>query len=99
MERPLRPGAQRQVVLVTDGLIGFEAELVAAVTRSLPAASRLHTVGVGSSVLDKQPAQEHHRVVGTLDFPGREVRSEVVSGGRAGIRALTHQNRYRINIV
>jgi Ca-activated chloride channel family protein len=48
--RPLRPDAQRQVVLVTDGLIGFESEIVEALTRSLPVGSRLHTVGVGSSV-------------------------------------------------
>jgi hypothetical protein len=48
--RPLRPDAQRQVVLVTDGLIGFEQEIVAAVRRDLPPASRLHTIGVGSSV-------------------------------------------------
>jgi Ca-activated chloride channel family protein len=48
--RPLRAGAQRQVVLVTDGLIGFESEIVASLTQSLPAGSRLHTVGVGASV-------------------------------------------------
>ena len=48
--RPLRPDAQRQVVLVTDGLIGFEGEIVAAVARDLPPGSRLHTVGVGSAV-------------------------------------------------
>jgi Ca-activated chloride channel family protein len=48
--RPLRPDAQRQVVLVTDGLIGFEREMVAAVARDLPPGSRLHTVGVGSAV-------------------------------------------------
>jgi Ca-activated chloride channel family protein len=48
--RPLRRDAQRQVVLVTDGLIGFENEIVAAVARDLPASSRLHVVGVGSSV-------------------------------------------------
>ena len=48
--RPLRPEAQRQVVLVTDGLIGFEGEVVAAVARDLPPGSRLHTVGVGSAV-------------------------------------------------
>lgn len=47
---PLRTGAQRQVVLVTDGLIGFESEVVANVLRALPDASRLHTVGVGSAV-------------------------------------------------
>jgi Ca-activated chloride channel family protein len=48
--RPLRRDAQRQVVLVTDGLIGFEHEIVAALARDLPIGSRLHTAGVGSSV-------------------------------------------------
>jgi Ca-activated chloride channel homolog len=48
--RPLRSDAQRQVVLITDGLIGFENEIVATVARDLPAGSRLHTVGVGSAV-------------------------------------------------
>jgi Ca-activated chloride channel homolog len=48
--RPLRSAAQRQAVLITDGLIGFENEIVATVARELPIGSRLHTVGVGSSV-------------------------------------------------
>ena len=48
--RPLRDDAQRQVVLITDGLIGFESEIVAKVRSRLPKTSRLHTVGVGSSV-------------------------------------------------
>jgi Ca-activated chloride channel family protein len=48
--RPLRPDAQRQVVLVTDGHVGFETEIVASVLRDLPPGSRLHTVGVGSAV-------------------------------------------------
>jgi Ca-activated chloride channel family protein len=45
-----RDGAQRQVVLVTDGLIGFESQVVKAICDRLPRSSRLHTVGVGSSV-------------------------------------------------
>jgi Ca-activated chloride channel family protein len=48
--RPLRSDAQRQVVLITDGLIGFEGEIVDAVARDLPAGSRLHAVGVGSAI-------------------------------------------------
>lgn len=48
--RPLRAGAQRQVVLITDGYIGFEREIVETVYQKLPADCRLHTVGVGSSV-------------------------------------------------
>jgi Ca-activated chloride channel homolog len=46
---PLRPDAQRQVVLVTDGLVGFEKEIVSAVARDLPATSRLHAIAVGSA--------------------------------------------------
>lgn len=46
---PLRPGAQRQVVLVTDGEIGFESEVVATILARLPASSRVHVVGVGSA--------------------------------------------------
>ncbi|MCO5165100.1 MAG: VWA domain-containing protein [Planctomycetes bacterium] len=48
--RPLRPGSQRQVVLVTDGQIGFEQEIVRACLERLPAGARLHTVGVGGAV-------------------------------------------------
>jgi len=47
---PLRGESQRQIVLVSDGAIGFESEIVADVINKLPAASRLHTVGVGSAV-------------------------------------------------
>jgi Ca-activated chloride channel family protein len=46
----LRDEAQRQVVLVTDGEIGFEAEIVKTIMAKLTPGSRLHTVGVGSSV-------------------------------------------------
>lgn len=48
--RGLRAEAQRQVVLVTDGLIGFEQEVVAELRAALPEGSRVHTVGVGSAV-------------------------------------------------
>jgi Ca-activated chloride channel family protein len=46
---PLRSEAQRQVVIVTDGQIGFEGEAVRAIRDGLPAGSRLHAVGVGSA--------------------------------------------------
>ena len=46
---PTRAGEQRQVVLLTDGEVGFEAEVVGRVLRNLPAASRVHVVGVGSA--------------------------------------------------
>ncbi len=48
--RPLRPEAQRQVVLVTDGEIGYESQIVGSVARDLPPGCRLHTVGVGPAV-------------------------------------------------
>lgn len=47
--RPLRPDAQRQVVLVTDGEIGFESELLHSIQNGLPKGSRLHAAGVGSA--------------------------------------------------
>ncbi len=47
---PVRSETQRQIVLVTDGAIGFESEVVAAIVTRLPAQSRLHTVGVGSAI-------------------------------------------------
>ena len=47
---PLRSEAQRQVVLVTDGLIGFESMVVQAIRDTLPAGSRVHTLGIGSGV-------------------------------------------------
>lgn len=44
----LRSEAQRQVVLVTDGLIGFEHEITRAILKRLPRGSRVHTLGIGS---------------------------------------------------
>jgi Ca-activated chloride channel family protein len=46
----LRADAQRQVVLISDGLIGFEQQVISAILSRLPASSRVHTVGVGSGV-------------------------------------------------
>jgi Ca-activated chloride channel family protein len=43
----LRSDAQRQVVLITDGLVGFESEIVRAVRQRTPANCRVHTVGIG----------------------------------------------------
>ncbi|MEO8878357.1 MAG: VIT domain-containing protein [Polyangiaceae bacterium] len=45
-----RHAASTHVVLITDGLIGFEQEIIAAIFALLPGGARLHTVGVGSSV-------------------------------------------------
>jgi Ca-activated chloride channel family protein len=46
---PLRADAQRQVVLVTDGLIGAEEEILRMLLERLPRGCRFHTVGVGSA--------------------------------------------------
>lgn len=46
---PLREDSQRQVVLVTDGEIGFESRVVGGILRRLPANARVHTVGVGAA--------------------------------------------------
>jgi Ca-activated chloride channel family protein len=48
--RPLRQDAPRQVILMTDGHIGFEQEIVGELLQRLPAGSRLHAVGVGAAV-------------------------------------------------
>jgi Ca-activated chloride channel homolog len=48
--RALRPGAQRQVVLATDGYIGGEDQIVRQLHQDLPRSCRLHFLGVGSSV-------------------------------------------------
>ena len=47
--KPLRDDAQRQVVVFTDGEIGFEQEIVRHVLQGLPRNARLHMVGIGSS--------------------------------------------------
>jgi uncharacterized protein with von Willebrand factor type A (vWA) domain len=47
--QPLRADVPRQVIIVTDGLIGFESDAVRAIRDDLPRGSRLHAVGVGSA--------------------------------------------------
>ena len=47
---PLSNESQRQVILITDGYIGFEREIVAAIGEGLPTGCRVHTVGVGHGV-------------------------------------------------
>ncbi|NUP11724.1 MAG: VWA domain-containing protein [Polyangiaceae bacterium] len=48
--RELREGSQRQIVLITDGLVGFERDIVRLLLSSLPKSARLHALGVGSAV-------------------------------------------------
>lgn len=47
---PLREDAQRQVILVTDGQISFEDEIMRTLLERLPPASRPHAVAVGDAV-------------------------------------------------
>ena len=47
---PLRDEAQRQIVVITDGLIGFEWQIVGEILERLPRGSRVHTLGVGHGV-------------------------------------------------
>jgi len=46
----LRIGAQRQVVVVTDGYVGGERQILEVLHRSLPKSCRLHVLGVGAAV-------------------------------------------------
>jgi Ca-activated chloride channel family protein len=46
----LRIGAQRQVVLVTDGYVGGEQQIVKLLHDKLPKSCRLHVMGIGSAV-------------------------------------------------
>ncbi|HEV7553861.1 MAG TPA: VIT domain-containing protein, partial [Kofleriaceae bacterium] len=46
----LRAGSQRQVVIVTDGYIGGEQQLVSLLGDKLPPSCRLHVLGVGAAV-------------------------------------------------
>ena len=48
--RALRPGAQRQVVVVTDGYVGGERQIIELLHGELPRGCRLHVLGVGSAV-------------------------------------------------
>jgi Ca-activated chloride channel homolog len=46
----LQPTSQRQIVLISDGLIGFEKEVIGEIANNLPSNARFFTVGVGSAV-------------------------------------------------
>jgi Ca-activated chloride channel family protein len=46
----LRVGALRQVVVVTDGYVGGEQQILDVLLRKLPRSCRLHVLGVGSAV-------------------------------------------------
>lgn len=46
----LRVGAQRQVIVVTDGYVGGEQQIIEAMNRRLPKSCRVHVLGVGAAV-------------------------------------------------
>jgi Ca-activated chloride channel homolog len=71
----LRDEALRQIVLVTDGLIAFERQILQELTRRLPARCRLHTVGIGHSVNRSllQPAARAGRGAEVIVTPGEDV--------------------------
>ncbi|MCI0408667.1 MAG: VWA domain-containing protein, partial [Acidobacteria bacterium] len=47
--KPLRAESQRQVILITDGYVGFEQEVTRRILKNLPDGARLHTVGIGAA--------------------------------------------------
>lgn len=71
----LREGALRQVVLVSDGLIGFEREILHTMLRRMPKTCRLHSVGVGHGTNRSllQPAARAGRGVEIIVAPGEDV--------------------------
>ncbi len=71
----LRPDALRQIVLVTDGLIGFEREILQTLLRRLPASCRLHTVGIGHGTNRSllEPAARAGRGLEIIVTPGEDV--------------------------
>jgi Ca-activated chloride channel homolog len=46
---PLRPDSQRQVILISDGYIGFESEVIGEIMRRPARGARLHAVGIGAA--------------------------------------------------
>ncbi|HYQ14751.1 MAG TPA: VWA domain-containing protein, partial [Polyangiaceae bacterium] len=71
----LRPGALRQVVLVSDGLIGFEREVLEQLSRRLPDSCRFHSVGVGHGTNGSllTPAARAGRGACIIVTPGEDV--------------------------
>jgi Ca-activated chloride channel family protein len=85
---PLRSEAQRQVLLVTDGLIGAEERIVREVLESLPRGSRVHTLGIGSGV--------NRSLTGPVARAGRGSEHIAEVGGDVDViveRVLAHMQR------
>lgn len=93
--KELRPGSQRQIILITDGLVGFEEDIVQAVLARLPLTARLHCVGVGSAV--------NRSLVAPIARAGRGVEAIVglgEDGAQAAARVLSHTVRpMLVNVV
>lgn len=83
--RELRTESQRQIVLITDGLVGFERQIVSAVLQRLPARARLHCVGVGSAVNRSLVAPIARAGRGTFAIVGLGEDAE-----RAAARVIAH---------
>ncbi|HYP89468.1 MAG TPA: VIT and VWA domain-containing protein, partial [Polyangiaceae bacterium] len=71
----LRTGALRQVILVSDGLIGFEREVLEQLSRNLPESCRFHSVGVGHGTNGSllTPAARAGRGACIIVTPGEDV--------------------------
>jgi len=71
----LRPGALRQVILVSDGLIGFEQQVLRRLIEKLPPSCRFHSVGVGHATNGSllQPAARAGRGACIVVAPGEDV--------------------------
>lgn len=72
---PLGVESQRQVLLVTDGMIGFENEIIEEIAHRLPAACRVHTLGIGHGVNRSLtgPVARAGRGVEQIVAPGEDV--------------------------
>jgi Ca-activated chloride channel family protein len=85
--RSLRQGAQRQVIVVTDGYVGGERKIVELLQRNLPGSCRLHVLGVGSAV--------NRSLAAALARAGRGV--EVIAGlAAAPVRGHDDVERPRV---
>lgn len=83
--KSLRPGSQRQVLLITDGLVGMEKQIVQTLLKELPASCRLHSLGVGSAV--------NRSLLAPIARAGRGIEAIVGLGEdpeRAAARLLAH---------
>ena len=83
----LRQNAQRQVLLVTDGYIGGEAQIIQLLHERFPKSCRLHVLGVGSAV--------NRSLSGPLARAGRGV--EVLIGLEEDVEKCTDTLCRRMN--